>query len=236
MRHTLYIGNKNYSSWSMRPWLLMKQADIPFTEVKLRLFNHNKSNSSFKKSLEIISSAQKVPVLVDHDQADLMIWDSLAICEYIAEQYPEKKLWPTDLAMRATARSVCAEMHSGFMALRSQLLFNVEANLPRVGQIFLRDDPKLNEDIERIFNLWSDLLNMADGPFLFGDFTVADAYYAPICIRLLTYRVNLPEQIADYVKQMRALPSFQQWVKEACDEHDFLPAMEPYRLSDEDVY
>ena len=236
MRHTLYIGNKNYSSWSMRPWLLMKQAGIPFTEVKLRLFNHNKSNSNFKKSLEIICSAKKVPVLIDHDQGDLTIWDSLAICEYIAEQYPDKKLWPTDLALRANARSACAEMHSGFNTLRSRFAFNVEAKLFKVGRIVLRDDPKLGEDIERIFDLWVELLNNSEGPFLCGDFSIVDAYYAPICIRLLTYQVNLPEQIADYVKQVRGLPSFRQWVKEACEEHDFLPAMERYRLLEDDTY
>lgn len=236
MRHTLYIGSKNYSSWSIIPWLLMKQADIPFTEVKLRLFNHRKPSSSFKKSLEIISSAKKVPVLVDHDQADLTVWDSLAICEYIAEQYPDKQLWPADLALRAKARSACAEMHSGFMALRSRFPFNVEARLPKVGQIFLRDDQPLNEDIERIFTLWSELLDYSKGPFLCGDFSIVDAYYASVCIRLLTYQVYLPEQIADYVKRIRALPSFQQWVTEACDEHDFLPALEPYRVLEDDKY
>lgn len=236
MRHTLYIGSKNYSSWSMRAWLLMKQAEIPFTEIKLRLFDHNKSSSNFKKILGTINSAKKVPVLVDHDQADLSIWDSLAICEYLAEQYPEKNLWPVDLALRAKARSACAEMHSGFTALRSRFPFNVEATLPKIGHIMLRDDPKLNEDIERIFTLWRELLDNSRGPFLCGNFSIVDAFYAPICIRLLTYCVNLPEQFADYVKLMSNLPSFQLWAKEACNEHDFLSAMEPYRLLEDDVY
>ena len=122
----LYIGNKNYSSWSMRPWVLLKQAGIPFEEVKVR-FDSFDDNSQFKKTMTAINPIGKVPVLVD---GDLAIWDTLAIAEYLAEQFPEKNLWPTDKVARARARTVCAEMHSGFNALRSNFPMNIEASLP----------------------------------------------------------------------------------------------------------
>lgn len=130
----------------------------------------------------------------DHEQGDLAIWDSLAICEYLAEQYPEKQLWPTDSVWRTKARSACAEMHSGFMALRSALTFNIEACLPEKGKLILRDQPNVVSDIERVFNLWSMLLNQSKGPFLCGQFSIVDAFYAPICtlfvlIKLLYQRL-----------------------------------------------
>lgn len=131
----------------MRPWVAMKQVGIDFTEVKLR-FDSFAEDSKFKRSINAVSPTGKVPLLIDHDQADLVVWDSLAICEYLAEQHPEKNLWPTDLAARSNARSICAQMHSGFTALRSFLMMNVEARLPEVGQLVLRDQPAVVQELE----------------------------------------------------------------------------------------
>lgn len=229
MRYSLYIGNKNYSSWSMRPWVLMKQVGIEFTEVKLRM-DYRNPDSAFKRSMHAVSPTGKVPLLIDHEQGDLAIWDSLAICEYLAEQYPEKQLWPTDSVLRAKARSACAEMHSGFMALRSALTFNIEASLPEKGKLILRDQPNVVSDIERVFNLWSMLLNQSKGPFLCGQFSIVDAFYAPICTRFRTYQIALPEIIEQYVSYLEALPSVVVWQNDAKNEHDFLAVLEPYRL------
>jgi glutathione S-transferase len=133
----LYIGNKNYSSWSMRPWVLLRQAGIDFEEVMVR-FDGFSADSRFKQVMAPLNPVGKVPVLV-HD--GLVIWDTLAIAEYVAEQFPERALWPSERTARARARSVCAEMHSGFMALRSACPMNIEARLPEVGALALRDKP-----------------------------------------------------------------------------------------------
>src|SRR5574343_1582324 len=133
----LYIGNKNYSSWSMRPWVLLLQTGIACEEVMVR-FDAFTPDSQFKKVVGPINPVGKVPVLV-HD--GLVVWDTLAIDEYVAEHYPDKQLWPTDRAARARARSICAEMHSGFMALRSACPMNIDARLPEVGALALRDKP-----------------------------------------------------------------------------------------------
>ena len=142
----LYVGNKNYSSWSMRPWVLLKQAQIPFETVMVR-FDSFAPNSSFKQAIAGVNPAGKVPILVD---GELAIWDTLAIAEYVAERHPEKKLWPTDTAMRARARSVCAEMHAGFSALRGACPMNIEASLPDIGALAWRDQASVRTDVERI--------------------------------------------------------------------------------------
>ncbi|UYZ83977.1 glutathione S-transferase family protein [Entomomonas sp. E2T0] len=229
MRYSLYIGNKNYSSWSMRPWILMKQAGIEFTEVKLRM-DYRNPDSAFKRSMSAVSPTGKVPLLIDHEQGDLAVWDSLAICEYLAEQHPDKQLWPSDLVLRAKARSACAEMHSGFMALRSALTFNIEASLAKQGKLILRDQSNVVTDIERIFCLWSGLLSQSNGPLLCGEFSIIDAFYAPICARFRTYQIALPELVEQYVSRIEALPSVMAWQNDAKNEHDFLAVLEPYRL------
>src|SRR5882757_8146611 len=139
----LYIGNKNYSSWSMRPWVLMKQAGIPFDEVMLR-FDAFAPGSKFKTDVERLNPAGRVPVLVDDG---LAVWDTLAIAEYLAERFPEKHLWPADLRARARARSVCAEMHSGFGALRSHFGMNIEASLPAIGEKVLKEQESVRNDL-----------------------------------------------------------------------------------------
>jgi glutathione S-transferase len=222
----LYIGNKNYSSWSMRPWVMLRQAGIPFDEVMVR-FDAFSADSQFKQRLGPISPAGKVPVLVD---GDLIIWDTLAIAEYVAEQHPQLGLWPADRAARARARSVCAEMHSGFQALRGACMMNIEADLPDVGALVWRDKPAVRADVQRLVEMWSGLLAEHGGPMLFGDFSIADAYYAPVCMRLKTYALPVPTQIAAYVARVCALPGVQAWISDALAENDFLDFEEPHRL------
>ena len=221
----LYIGNKNYSSWSLRPWLLLTQAGIPFREVKVR-FDSFAADSAFKATVGRISPVGKVPVLVDDGFA---VWDTLAIAEYVAERFPEKHLWPADARQRARARSVCAEMHSGFTALRNHCPMNIEAALPEVGRIVWRDQAGVRADLARIEAIWTELLDAHGGPMLFGDFGIADAYYAPVCSRIRTYALPVSPAVAAYVDRVHALPAMQTWTADALAEHDFIDFDEPYR-------
>ncbi|MBT9505886.1 glutathione S-transferase family protein [Rhodoferax sp.] len=222
----LYIGNKNYSSWSMRPWVLLKQAGIGFEEVKVR-FDSFDAGSSFRNTIDPLSPTGKVPVLVD---GDLVVWDTLAIAEYVAERHPDKHLWPHDGAARARARSVCAEMHSGFAALRSNCFMNIEASLPEAGALIWRDKPAVRKDVARLVAMWQELLARHGGPLLFGDFTIADAYFAPVCTRLKTYALPIPADVAQYVDRVCTLPGVKAWIDGALAEKDFIDFEEPYRL------
>jgi glutathione S-transferase len=223
----LFIGNKNYSSWSMRPWVLLTQAGIPFEEVMVRFDSFN-ADSSFKKQLQGATPTGKVPLLQD---GDLAVWDTLAIAEYIAEQYPDKQLWPADKAARARARSICAEMHSGFTALRGNCPMNIEADLAQTGALIWRDKPAVRADVQRLVEMWTELLAQHGGPLLFGSrFTVADAYFAPVCMRLKTYALPVPAAITAYMERVCALPGVQAWINQALAEKDFLDFEEPYRL------
>ena len=220
----LYIGNKNYSSWSLRPWLLMTQTGIQFEEIKLRLgFDEG---SDFKKALAGLTPAGRVPVLVDEGFA---VWDTLAIAEYLAEKYPSKALWPAQPLARARARSLCAEMHSGFGALRNHCPMNIEASLAEVGQRLLAEQPDVGRDLQRITQMWEKQLDEHGGPFLFGAFSIPDAYFAPVCSRIKTYALPVPARVAAYVERIHALPSMQSWTRDAKAEHDFLDVDEPYR-------
>lgn len=222
----LYIGNKNYSSWSMRPWVLLTQAGIAFEEVMAR-FDSFAPDSHFKKVIGPVSPVGKVPALVD---ADLAVWDTLAIAEYLAEKFPDKQLWPADIKARARARSICAEMHSGFAALRSACPMNIEAHLPEIGQLAWRDKPAVRADLARLVAMWSELLAQHGGPMLFGTFSVADAYFAPVVMRLKTYALPVPDEIAAYMLRVCALPGVKAWVEGALAEHDFRDFEEPFRL------
>lgn len=223
----LYIGNKNYSSWSMRPWVLLTQAGIPFEEVQVR-FDSFDTDSSFRKTLSGITPVSKVPVLVD---GDLVVWDTLAIAEYLAEKYPQHALWPADTQGRARARSICAEMHSGFGHLRSHCPMNIEASLPDIGALVWRDKPGVRTDVARLVSMWSELLQAHGGPMLFGKFCIADAYFAPVCMRLRTYALPVPPEIAAYVQRVCDLPGVQAWIEGALAEQDFRDFEEPYRVS-----
>jgi glutathione S-transferase len=223
----LYIGNKNYSSWSMRPWVLLKQAGIAFEEVMVR-FGEDPfaANSSFKRAIAAVSPTGRVPVLVVDT---LAVWDTLAIAEYLAEKFPEKHLWPQNVQARARARSVCAEMHAGFSGLRSACPMNIEAALPEVGAIVWRDQLVVRADVQRIISMWTELLNEHQGPMLFGEFSIADAYFAPVCMRLKSYALPVPGHISEYVERVCALPGVQAWIADALAEKDFVAVDEPYR-------
>ncbi len=220
----LYIGNKNYSSWSLRPWLLMTEAGIAFEERRLRL-DWNR-DSTFKQTLLALAPTGRVPLLVDDGFA---VWDTLAIAEYLAERHADKALWPADDRSRARARSVCAEMHAGFSELRNRFPMNIEANLPQVGRRILDEHPGAAADVARIDALFVDALRGSGGPFLFGAFGIADAFYAPVCTRIRTYGLPLSSEARDYQARVFALPSFRAWEAAALAEHDFLVEDEPYR-------
>ena len=220
----LYIGNKNYSSWSLRPWLLMKHAGIVFEEKLLRL--GWKDDSPFKKTLLAIAPSGRVPLLVDEGFA---IWDSLAIAEYLAERFADKQLWPADTKARARARSICAEMHSGFAELRGTFGMNIEASLPEVGERMLRENAAAARDLKRIDAMWSEALQASGGPFLFGSFSIADAFFAPVCTRIRTFALPVGPEAGAYARRILALPAFREWETAALAEHDFLLEDEPYR-------
>ncbi len=223
----LYIGNKNYSSWSMRPWVLLKQAGIAFEEVMIR-FDGFTPETAFKRAASALAPTGKVPVLVD---GDLVVWDTLAIAEYVAERFPDKHLWPQDKAARARARSVCAEMHSGFAALRSHCPMNIEAKLADAGALIWRDQTGVRADVARLVAMWEQLLAAHGGPMLFGQFSIADAYFAPVCMRLKNYALPVSPTVAAYLTRVCALPGVKAWVDGALAEKDFLDFEEPYRLA-----
>ena len=218
----LIIGNKNYSSWSMRPWVLMKQLGIPFDELKLR-FDFSEG-SAFRQAVARHSPAGKVPVLVD---GDLAIWDTLAITEYLAEKHPG--VWPAERAARARARSLVCEMHSGFSALRNHCPMNIEAQMHDVGQRIWAEQAAVRSDVARIDAAWSQALTASGGPFLFGNFSAADAFYAPVCMRLLTYGLPVSDAARAYVKAVAATPSVSAWINDSLAEQDYLDFDEPYR-------
>jgi len=222
----LYIGNKNYSSWSMRPWVLLTQAGIPFEEVMVR-FDSFEAGSTFKQAIGAQNPVGKVPVLLDDGFA---VWDTLAIAETLAEQFRDKQLWPAHPQARARARSVCAEMHSGFGALRSACPMNIEASLPDIGALALRDQAAVRADLARLVAMWSELLAQHGGPMLFGAFTVADAYFSPVVMRIRTYALPVPPPVAAYIERICALPGVKAWIDGALAEKDFLDFEEPYRL------
>lgn len=222
----LYIGNKNYSSWSMRPWVLMKQFGIAFDEVMLR-FDAFDADSAFKRGVAQVSPVGRVPVLVD--DAGVVVWDTLAITETLAERHAQHALWPRDAAQRARARSLCAEMHAGFAALRRHCPQNLEASLPEVGARVLDAQADVRADLELLLRLWGTQLDASGGPFLFGGFSAADAYYAPVCGRIRTYALPVPAAIDAYVDTVMNAAGVAAWVREALTEHDFVAFDEPYR-------
>ncbi len=215
----LVIGNKNYSSWSLRPWLALRVAEIAFEEILIPLYQ-----ADSKARQLAFSPAGKVPILVD---GAVTIWDSLAILEYVAEQYPDRGLWPRAIAARAHARSVSAEMHAGFAALRTAMPMNCRATLAGKGHT-----PEALADIARIAAIWGDCRARYgnDGPFLFGAFSNADAFYAPVVTRFLTYGVALPDVCRDYVNAVRALPAMREWYAAADVESERLAHSEIYAM------
>jgi glutathione S-transferase len=199
----LVIGNKNYSSWSMRPWLALRANDIPFDEVFIPLY----TGEADKKRILGFTLSGKVPALID---GDITIWDSLSIIEYVAERFPEARLWPEDRARRAHARSVSAEMHSGFMALRNECGMNLHRP---VRSVPLSADAKAN--VVRIQQIWIECREAYGkfGPFLFGAFGGADAMFAPVVHRFRTYAIPVAPEAQAYMDTMMSLPAFQEWTR-----------------------
>jgi glutathione S-transferase len=214
---TLAVANKNYSSWSMRPWVLLTQAGIPFTEIQLKFSDQGEVGGA-----EAYSPTRQVPVLIMDGEP---VWDSLAICEAVAELFPDKLLWPADARARRIARSICAEMHAGFRSLRSDMPMNIRASQPGKGM-----SPAVQKDIDRIVAIWQGCRERfgRGGAFLFGRFGVADAYYAPVATRFLTYGVSLPPVAQQYAHALLALSAVQEWMAQARRETEFVRADEPY--------
>jgi len=200
----LVIGNKNYSSWSMRPWLAMRASGIAFEEVFIPLYTDNKAD---KDRILSFSRSGKVPSLVDGDDT---VWDSLAIIEYLAERFPDARLWPADRAARAHARSISAEMHSGFLSLRNECGMNLHRP---IGAVALSADAEAN--VARVQEIWTECRARygKQGPYLFGAFNGADAMYAPVVHRFRTYAIKVSPQVQAYMETMIALPAFAEWTK-----------------------
>ena len=220
MALTLIIGNKNYSSWSFRPWIAMKTAGIPFEEVLIPL-----DAPDFKARLAPHSGTGKVPALIDRQgSAEVNIWESLAILEYLAEKFPDKKLWPDDPAARAHARAVASEMHAGFVPLRRHCPMNMWRP---VKQRDLPDD--VAENVRRIDALWTDCRAGfgGGGPFLFGGFGAADAMYAPVVARFHTYAIGVGAVARAYMASVMALPAWTEWRAAGVKEPWLLPHDEP---------
>jgi glutathione S-transferase len=220
----LVIGNKNYSSWSMRPWVLMRHFGLAFDEIKLRF--DFAEDSAFYRELARYTPAARVPVLLEDGFA---VWDTLAIAERVAELLPGQAVWPRVARARARARSLCAEMHAGFGALRQHCPMNIEAQLPEVGARVLAEQPAVQRDLQRIVAMWSEALRDSGGPFLFGEFSAADAYFAPVVARIRGYVLPLPPPLQDYVLRVWASHGVAAWVADALAERDFLDFEEPYR-------
>lgn len=220
----LYIGNKNYSSWSMRPWLILKHYQIDFKEHWIE-YDDFKKEHPFKQKVLSLSPAGKVPIL-KHD--DLIIWDSLAICEYLAEQHPHLNIWPKEIKQRAYARAICAEMHSGFSALRSLCCMNIAADLKEIGRQHWNDHQELREDVRRIEAIWKN--RPTNAKYLLGDnFTIVDAFYAPVVMRLIGYQLPVSASSKDYMQQILNMTVVQKWITDAKNEKQFIQAQEPDR-------
>jgi glutathione S-transferase len=213
----LAIANKNYSSWSMRPWVLLTQARIAFEEVQLKF-----SDEGGVPGIEAYSPTRQVPVLIVDGEP---VWDSLSICEAVAELFPDKCLWPADVRARQVARSICAEMHGGFRNLRGAMPMNIRASLPGKGM-----SPQVQQDVDRIAAIWESCRAHygQGGDLLFGRFTVADAFYAPVATRFVTYAVTLPGTAQRYADALLALPAVREWMAQARRETEFVRADEPY--------
>ena len=211
--YTLVIGNKNYSSWSLRAWLYLKESRIDFKEIRLAMFA-----DQWKEKVASYSPAKRVPVLID---GELAIWDSLAIIEYLQEK-EGTFAWPEDLAARALARSITAEMHSGFMAIRNELPQNIRARNPRELADF---SEAARHQIERVVDIWTDARQRfgQDGPWLFGQFSIADAFYAPVALRFATYQLDLGPVVQDYVQAVQNLDSIKEWSAAAAEETESFP-------------
>ncbi len=218
----LILGNKNYSSWSLRPWLLLKQLGIAFEEEVISL-----DDPQFKPRLTELTGVARVPVLIDGDR---VIWDSLAITEYVAEKAPNSGVWPVDEEARSVARSVVCEMHSSFFQIRGRMPMNVRASLPKMGW-----NVDVQREIDRVEKIWAQSRERfgQGGPFLFGKFCAADAFYAPVVFRFVTHAVSLSAESSAYVETLLKLPAMREWAEAGKRESWALEASEIYRAPSE---
>ncbi len=210
----LLIGNRNYSTWSLRPWLVLRHFEIPFEDEVLQL-----SGEGWRERIAERSPTGKVPVLID---GDLVVPETIAIIEYLADSFPDKAIWPTDRALRAKARAAASEMHAGFTALRNHAPMNLRASHP--GKV---DLDSVRKDLQRVERLWGELLLASGGPYLFGAFSAADAMFAPLATRLRTYDLPVSDVVARYVEAIYALPAFQEWLA--------LALQEPWVVDDDEI-
>lgn len=206
----LVTGSKNFSSWTMRAWLVMRSFSIPFDEVKIAL-----NQPDTQESIARHSPSGRIPCLVLHDQ---VVWDSMSICEYLAERCPDQALWPSDARLRTHARSICFEMHAGFLALRQALPLDICAREIGAGAKAM-DNADVNRDVRRIEQIWAQCLAQSGGPFLFGAFSIADAYFAPVVLRFRTYGLPVfPTPVAAYMDAIEHLSAVREWVDAAAVE------------------
>ena len=210
----LLIGNRNYSTWSLRPWLVLRHFGIPFEDEVLQL-----QGEGWRDVLAQRSPTGKVPVLQD---GDLAVAETIAIIEYLADRFPDKPIWPADIGQRALARAAAAEMHAAFTALRSHAPMNLRASHP--GKVSV---DAVAKDLHRLETLWGGLLERSGGPFLFGEFTAADAMFAPVATRLRTYALPVSDTAAAYVEAIYGLPAFQDWLA--------LALREPWIVDDDEI-
>ena len=210
----LLIGNRNYSSWSLRPWLVLKHFEIPFEDEVLQL-----TGPGFRDILAQRSPTGRVPLLID---GELMVPETIAIIEYLADRYPDKPIWPEDIIDRALARAAAAEMHGGFTSIRSHAPMNLRASHP--GKV---SADAIAKDLHRIETLWGELLHKSGGPFLFGQFTAADAMFAPVATRIRTYALPVSDGASAYVEAIHSLPAFKAWLT--------LALKEPWVVDDDEI-
>ncbi|MEO1400915.1 MAG: glutathione S-transferase family protein [Cyanobacteria bacterium J06635_1] len=217
----LIIGNKNYSSWSLRAWLFLTEGKIPFEEIRIPLFTPQ------WQQIAQYTPAARVPVLLDDD---LAIWDTMAIYEYVLEQFPDAVGWPQDRKARAMARAIAAEMHAGFFGIRDQLPQNIRARNPLALEALSGDTQK---QIARVQSMWAECLATYGGPWLFGEFSIADVVYAPVALRFVTYQTPLDSGAQSFIDAVQTLPSIQRWAVESAAEPEVLAFIDELRPASE---
>lgn len=214
MDFKLIIGNKNYSSWSLRAWLFMTESGLPFEEVRLPLF------TEAWQQISQYTPAKRVPVLLD---GDIAVWDSSAIYDYVRARHANAVGWPTDPRAEATARSIAAEMHSGFFGIREQLPQNIRARIPVARTAF---KPGTQQEIERVEEMWSNAYKTYGGPWLFGDFSIADVVYAPVALRFVTYQVAIDQQATHFIDAVQSLPAIKSWATDSAAETEIISVID----------
>ena len=223
----LIIGNKNYSSWSLRAWLFLKESQIEFEELRIPLFTQQ-----WMQTIDQYSETKRVPVLIDKSlpEAPLAIWDTAAIYDYVLTHYPARVGWPRDRRAGALARSMAAEMHAGFLGIRGDLPQNIRSRHPLQRQLL---PPATQQEIHRVESLWQTCYERYGGPWLFGDFSIADVVYAPVALRFVTYNIPVSPMAQSFIAAVQALPSIQQWAQDSATESEIIAFIDELRPATE---